>query len=172
MKCFAFKCICERYKHILWIAITLFILTFDRVTKILVLKYLPFQEPVKIFSWFNLFFNYNTGAAFSFLNQPTTWQQWLFGGIAIIVSILLIFWLLRLPQTKVWLTVALALILGGTVGNLFDRVVYHYIIDFLDFYYKNWHWPTFNIADSAISIGAIMLMVDMFCKDKLLSKNS
>lgn len=153
-------------KKYYWIFIAILVFALDRITKMLVLQYLQFNEPVNILPFFNLFFNFNTGAAFGFLNQAGGWQEWLFIGIAIAVSISLVIWQFRIHTEHTWLKITLALILGGTLGNLYDRITYHYVIDFLDFYYKQWHYATFNLADSAICIGAIMLVVDTFRKDK------
>ena len=144
-------------RNLLWILVSLTIIVVDRITKILVLHRLPYAEPVAILPFFNLFFVHNTGAAFSFLGDFNGWQNWLFSGIAAGVSCLLIVKLWR-AQLSPSLQMALALVLGGALGNFYDRVSYRYVIDFLDFYIKNWHWPTFNIADSAICIGAVMLV--------------
>lgn len=145
-------------RHYLWIVIAIGVIGVDRVTKMLVVKHLPFHQVVTICPNFNLFFTVNNGAAFSFLNYATSqWQIWLFSAIALMVSSALVVWLVRLPNAKVWQRVALALILGGAMGNLIDRVVYCHVIDFIDLYVKTWHWPAFNIADAAICIGAVLL---------------
>lgn len=146
-------------RNILWIWITLVIIAIDRITKILVLHHLPYAQPIAIYPFFNLFFVYNTGAAFSFLGNVGGWQNWLFSGIALVVSYLIIIKLWYMPQKHIWFQVALALILGGALGNLYDRIAYRHVVDFIDFYVNNWHWPAFNIADSAISVGAIMLIL-------------
>lgn len=153
-------------KKYLWIFITIFIFIIDRVTKNLVLNNLTPEFPVNIFPMFNLFFTFNTGAAFSFLNKAGGWQGWLFGAIAVGVSIFLVIWQSKITVEHLWLKITLALILGGTLGNLYDRVVYHKVIDFLDFYFKHWHYPAFNIADAAICIGAVMLIIDTMRKPK------
>jgi len=148
-------------KKYLWIFITILVFALDRITKSLALDYLPLGEPISILPMFNLFFTFNTGAAFSFLNQAGGWQEWLFGAIAVGVSISIIIWQLKITIEHLWLKIALALIIGGTLGNLYDRITYHKVIDFLDFYFRQWHYPVFNIADSAICIGAIMLIIDI-----------
>ena len=153
-------------KKYLWILIAVFIFVIDRVTKSLVLNHLTLEEPVNILPMLNLLFTFNTGAAFSFLNKASGWQEWLFITIAVGVSIFLIIWQLRIPIKYLWLKIAAALILGGTLGNLYDRVVFHKVIDFLDFYFKNWHYPVFNIADAAICIGATMLIIDVWLQEK------
>jgi signal peptidase II len=105
---------------------------------------------------------HNTGAAFSFLSEAGGWQRWLFAGLAVAISTAIAVWLTRLKKHETLLAVALALILGGAVGNLIDRLVYGYVIDFLDVYYESWHWPAFNIADSAITLGVMLMLVESF----------
>jgi len=103
---------------------------------------------------------HNYGAAFSFLSDAGGWQRWLFTGLASVVTLVLIVWLFRL-QAKEKLTAAgLGLIIGGAVGNLIDRVLNGYVVDFIDVYYQDWHWPAFNLADSAITCGVILLLLD------------
>ena len=153
-------------KKYYWIFIAILIFILDRITKTLVLQYLPFRLPVDVFPGFNLFFTFNTGSAFGFLNTAGGWQGWLFSGIAIAVSIFLIIWQFKIDTKHAWLKIALALILGGTLGNLCDRISYHYVIDFLDFYFREWHYATFNLADSAICVGAGMLIIQTFHKEK------
>lgn len=150
-----------------WIFIVLGTFAIDRITKILALQYFLYKDPVNVLPIFNLCFVYNTGAAFGFLNQAAGWQGWLFSGVAIFVSGCLIIWLFRINTNDTRLKVALSLILGGTLGNLYDRIVYHYVIDFLDFYFKQWHFPAFNLADAAICVGALLLIVDVLGKEKL-----
>ncbi len=143
-----------------WLWVTLLVILCDRVSKYLALYYLPPYAQVPVFQHFNLTLAYNKGAAFSFLDSANGWQTWLFGAIAILVSIGLLIWLTRLSFRQRWLCIALALIIGGALGNLSDRFLYGYVIDFLDFYWNDWHWPAFNIADSAICVGAMMLFLD------------
>ncbi len=143
-----------------WLWVTLLVLIADRITKYLALQYLPPFAPVAVVKYFNLTLAYNKGAAFSFLDSASGWQTWLFGTIALSVSIGLLIWLSRLSSRQRWLCIALTLIMGGALGNLSDRFLYGYVIDFLDFYVNNWHWPAFNIADSAVCVGAVMLFFD------------
>lgn len=105
---------------------------------------------------------HNYGAAFSFLSDAGGWQRWLFTVLASVVSVVLIVWLLRLPKDEQVTAAALGLIIGGAVGNLVDRVMLGYVVDFIDVYYKTSHWPAFNLADSAITGGVILLLVDGF----------
>jgi signal peptidase II len=147
-----------------WIVIAIIAFILDRVTKTMVLNNLQFHEPVNVLPILNLFFTFNAGSAFGFLNSAGGWQEWLFIGIATIVSVSLVIWQNRIDTTHIWLKIALALILGGTLGNLYDRIFFHHVIDFLDFYFKQWHFATFNMADTAICTGALMLAVNTFHK--------
>lgn len=144
-----------------WLWLSLIIIFFDQITKFFVSHYLTLNQSISIIPFFNLTLGKNLGAAFSFLAQVDGWQVWLFGFIAILVSAFIIYWLYKLPTNKIWLPIALTLILGGALGNFCDRLVRGYVIDFLDFHVGNWHWPVFNLADTAISIGAVMLIVDI-----------
>ncbi len=147
-----------------WLWVTVIVLILDRLTKYFALQYLPPYAEVPVFKYFNLTLAYNKGAAFSFLNSASGWQIWMFGVIALLVSIGLLIWLARLSSRQRWLCIALTLIIGGALGNLSDRFLYGHVIDFLDFYIANWHWPAFNIADSAICVGAVMLFIDALWK--------
>lgn len=153
------------FKKYYWIFIAILIFTLDRITKIWVMQHLQFHESVEILPIFNLFFTFNTGAAFGFLHQASGWQSWLFSSIAMAVSLFLVVWLFRIHIESIWLKTALSLILGGTLSNLYDRMVYRYVIDFLDFHFRNWHYATFNLADAAICIGAAMLILNNLRKD-------
>jgi signal peptidase II len=117
---------------------------------------------VPILPVFDLKLLYNTGAAFSFLAGQSGWQRWFFSAIAIAVSVMLIYWLRPLPKSNVWLAIALSLVLGGALGNLFDRIAFGHVIDFISVHWNEYYFPAFNIADSAITVGAIMLAVDVF----------
>jgi signal peptidase II len=118
-----------------------------------------FGESLPVTSFFNLVLAYNKGAAFSFLAEQAGWQRYFFTGISIAAT-LFILYLLRRHAGRRLFCWALALILGGAIGNLIDRIMYGHVIDFLDFHVLNWHWPAFNVADSAICIGAILFVVD------------
>lgn len=143
------------------------IVLLDQATKYLAETLLQMHQPVAILPSFNLMLTYNTGAAFSFLREAGGWQRWFFLSLGIAVSIGLIVWLTRLKPEEKRLATALALVLGGAVGNLIDRAWLGHVIDFIQLYYDRWYWPTFNIADSAISIGAVLLVLD-----SLLSKEA
>ena len=147
-----------------WLILSLIVLVLDLTSKLIANTYLSYATPVKVLPFFNLTLLYNYGAAFSFLsNQNTTWQLILFSAIAIVISIFIIIWLLRqsktTPNTP---AIALALILGGALGNVIDRIYHGFVVDFLDFHLKGYHWPSFNIADSAICIGAALFILSSF----------
>lgn len=141
-----------------WLWVTLFVIAFDRITKYFAQKHLMLNVMLPVMPHFNLTLAYNRGAAFSFLNSASGWQTLFFGGIALVVSIAILIWLMRLSSHQRWLALALTLILGGALGNLSDRILYGHVIDFLSFYAGHWYWPAFNIADSAICVGAVMLL--------------
>jgi signal peptidase II len=141
-----------------WLSALVIIL--DQATKYLAETLLTMHQPVPVLPSFNLMLTYNTGAAFSFLANAGGWQRWFFLGLGALVSIGLMAWLKRLKPGEKWLAVALALILGGAVGNLIDRAWLGQVIDFIQLYYDRWYWPAFNIADSAITIGAVLLVLD------------
>lgn len=142
----------------LWVSGIVFVL--DQLSKYIAEASLVLHEPVAVMPLFNFTLAYNTGAAFSFLAGAGGWQRWFFALIAIAISAFLAGWLLKLPRSQRWLGVALAMVLGGAIGNLWDRLVYGHVIDFIDWYYGSYHWPAFNIADSAISVGAVMLIIE------------
>jgi len=124
-------------------------------------SWLSLYETVAVIPYFNLTMAHNTGAAFSFLAGAGGWQRWFFIGLATAISIGLFIWLNKLAKTKLEAT-SISLILGGAIGNVIDRIYFGYVIDFLDVYYGTYHWPAFNIADSAIVVGAALLIIDSF----------
>jgi signal peptidase II len=145
---------------LLWLWLSLLVVVLDQITKIWIDSSLNYNQPVTVLPFFDLRLLYNQGAAWSFLATAGGWQRWFLTSLAIVVSIILVVWLSRLKQPYSLLAVAIALILGGAVGNVIDRIIYGYVIDFIDIYYNAWHWPAFNLADSAISLGAIILIID------------
>lgn len=147
-------------KQLKWMWIAVLVLALDYITKQMAEHFLNFAQPVYVLPVFDLTLLYNKGAAFSFLAAESGWQRWLFALIAIGVSTVLLGWLLRLKTSERWLAVALTLIIGGALGNLHDRLLYGHVIDFLHVHWDNHYFPAFNIADSAITIGAIMLAID------------
>ncbi|MBR7199487.1 MULTISPECIES: signal peptidase II [unclassified Pseudomonas] len=157
-----------RFGRLSWLWLSLLVLVIDQASKYYFESKLEmFQQIVIIPDLFSWTLAYNTGAAFSFLADSSGWQRWLFALIAIVVSAVLVVWLKRLGRNDTWLAVALALVLGGALGNLYDRVALGHVIDFILVHWQNrWYFPAFNIADSAITVGAIMLALDMFKSKK------
>lgn len=153
-----------------WLSIL--VIALDQVTKYLAEALLILHQPAQVLPSFNLMLAYNTGAAFSLLAEAGGWQRWFFLGLGVTVSIGLILWLQRLKPTEKRLATALALILGGAVGNLIDRAFLGYVIDFIQIYYGRWYWPAFNIADSAITLGATLMVLDSVLSTRLPSPNS
>ncbi len=146
----------------LWLS--LLIIIADQISKTVMVNWLDLYERVAVLPFFNLTLAHNTGAAFSFLAGAGGWQRWFFVALAVVISLVLVIWLKRLAQTAKLEAISLALIIGGAIGNVIDRLVYGYVIDFLDVYVGNYHWPAFNIADSAICVGAVLLIIDSFRK--------
>ncbi|NJN46248.1 MAG: lipoprotein signal peptidase [Candidatus Competibacteraceae bacterium] len=138
----------------------------DQFSKWLAESALTFQQPLPVLPSFNLTLMYNRGAAFSFLASAGGWQRWFFVILSAVVSVILVIWLSRLKVGQGRLAIALALVLGGAVGNLIDRLLYGHVIDFIQVYYDRWYWPAFNVADSAITIGAFLLILDHFLEQR------
>lgn len=143
-----------------WLGLSGLVIVLDQFTKWIANTYLVLYQPVPVLPSLNLTLLYNPGAAFSFLAGAAGWQRWFFTVLTIAIGTGLLIWLTRLKPGQQLLAVSLALILGGAIGNLIDRVVYGYVIDFIDVYYQQWHWPAFNIADSAITVGATLMVID------------
>jgi len=146
-----------------WLA--LLVLVVDQLTKVWVIQSFSLGESIQLLPVFNFTYARNYGAAFSFLGDAGGWQRWLFTLIAVVVSIVLSVWLARLQRPQWKLSLALVLIVAGAIGNLIDRSLYGYVVDFLHVYYQEWHYPVFNIADCAITIGAALLIWDSFSPD-------
>ncbi|HHB91832.1 MAG TPA: lipoprotein signal peptidase [Thioploca sp.] len=149
-----------------WLWISLLVIILDQVSKFWMDSNLSFNQPVNLLPFFDLRLLYNEGAAWSFLANVGGWQRWFLSGLSLVISGILLVWLIRLERRQIWLAIALSLVLGGALGNLIDRVIYGHVIDFIDIYYQQWHWPAFNIADSAISVGAVMLVIDAILEGK------
>ncbi|UCE89372.1 MAG: signal peptidase II [Pseudomonadota bacterium] len=143
-----------------WFWLSVLVIVLDQITKVLASSLLVLHEPVRVMPMFNFTLMHNTGAAFSFLSDASGWQRWFFTVVALGVSAVLVAWIRRLPPNDRWLAAALALILGGALGNVIDRLLLGHVVDFIQVYYDRWYWPAFNIADSAITVGAIMLIID------------
>jgi len=142
-----------------WLALAALIVIIDQATKYLVVERMVVNQAVEVTSFFNLVLVYNPGAAFSFLADHDGWQRALFITIAAVASIWIVYLLYRYPQQRLF-ALALTLILAGAVGNLIDRITVGAVIDFLDFHAFGYHWPAFNVADSAITCGAVLLVYD------------
>lgn len=142
-----------------WLGLALILLTIDQLTKVLILDAYRLGEGTYISSFFNIVRVHNLGAAFSFLASESGWQRWFFTGIGVVAALFIV-WMLRSHAGQKLFSFALACILGGALGNVIDRVLHGYVVDFLDFHYANWHFPAFNIADSTITAGAICLILD------------
>ncbi|MEY3778191.1 MAG: lipoprotein signal peptidase [Betaproteobacteria bacterium] len=142
-----------------WLGVALIILMLDQLTKIAVVGAFQLGETMPITSFFNLVRVHNPGAAFSFLADAGGWQRWFFTGLGVLAAGVMVY-LLRMHAGQTLFCLALSLLLGGAVGNVIDRLLYSYVIDFLDFYYGTWHFPAFNVADSAITVGAGLLILD------------
>ena len=142
----------------LWIAAAVIVL--DQASKFVALRYLARHAEVELLPFLNLTLTFNSGAAFGFLNDAGGWQNVFFVTVAIVTSIVIVSWLRRLLPTERLLAVALSLVLGGALGNLADRLMHGYVVDFIDVVFGSWHFWTFNIADAAISIGAALLVFD------------
>ena len=161
----------------LWMVVAAVVIGLDQITKHLAMGLLHSHEPTVVLPFLNFDLAYNTGAAFSFLADSTGWQRWFFVVLALGVSAMIVRWLRRLGPEERWNVVAMSLILGGALGNAIDRIFFGHVIDFIDFYYVagscmplfaplplgdvfQCHWPAFNLADSAISVGAVMMILD------------
>jgi len=155
------------YPHnLVWIGLAFVAIILDQWTKWNSTNHLNYADPVAVLPFLNWTLLHNYGAAFSFLSDAGGWQRYLFTGLAAGVSLLFVFWLMRMPKHLVILPMAIALILGGAIGNLIDRVSLGYVVDFIHIYYQNSHFPAFNIADSAITLGTILLLIDTFFLEK------
>jgi signal peptidase II len=144
-----------------WFGLAAAVVVADRVTKLAVLQAFAPGEALAVTGFFNMVLVFNKGAAFSFLAGAPGWQTPLFAGIAIAAAVFISYLLLRHPGERLFST-GLALILGGALGNLWDRLQWGQVVDFLDFHAAGWHWPAFNVADAAITVGAVLLILESF----------
>ena len=142
-----------------WLALAILIMVLDQLSKVLILGAFELGEATPVASFFNLVRVHNSGAAFSFLGGASGWQRWFFSGVGVVATVFIVYLLKAHPAQKLF-CLALACILGGAVGNVIDRLLYGHVIDFLDFHWAGWHFPAFNLADSAITLGAICLIAD------------
>lgn len=153
-------------KSAFWLLLSLLAIVLDQWTKSVAVAHLVYAQPVPVMPMLNWTLLHNYGAAFSFLSDAGGWQRYFFTSLASVVSVIFAVWLLRLPKNTVVLAAALSLILGGAIGNLIDRVTLGYVVDFIHVYYKDSHFPAFNIADSAITLGVILMLIDTFFLEK------
>lgn len=148
-----------------WLGLALALLLADQFTKVLILGYYRLGDATYVTSFFNIVRVHNSGAAFSFLASASGWQRWFFTAIGVGAAVFIIYLLRAHPGQKLF-SFALSCILGGAIGNVIDRLLHGYVVDFLDFHYAGWHFPAFNIADAAISIGAACLVLDELLRVK------
>jgi len=161
----------------MWFVVSLTVVVVDQALKYYMSNLLPLCQPgwcesIEVLPVFKFTLLHNTGAAFSFLDDAGGWQRWLLGGISALISIVIAVWITRVDRRDWLLSLALALILGGAVGNLIDRVLLGYVVDFIVVHYREHNFPAFNIADSCISIGAALLIIDMFWKPYAVSEGA
>ena len=155
-----------------WLWLSLLIVVLDQITKQIADGSLPFQKLVEVLPGFDWFLTYNTGAAFSILADAGGWQRWFFTLVGILVGIVIFFWLRKLTRNETWTAISLSLILAGDIGNLIDRIYYGHVIDFIQVWLGSYPWPAFNIADSAISVGVVLLILTSFLVNEESGKES
>ena len=154
----------SKRQTLFWLGLAVVVLVVDQVSKQWIVEQYSLGMSDRITGFFNLVHVHNYGAAFSFLNNEGGWQRWGFSVFAAVISLIIIVWIVRLSPQQRLEGCALALILGGALGNLYDRVALGYVIDFLDFHWSGWHFPAFNVADSGITLGAILIILDSFLR--------
>ncbi|MFT5656743.1 MAG: signal peptidase II [Gammaproteobacteria bacterium] len=150
--------------RLLWISALVIVL--DQLTKYLAVTNLPFKQVVNVMPYFDWYLTHNPGAAFSFLADAGGWQRWFFTVTTIVISVVIFFWIKKLEQDDRATAISLCLILGGAIGNLIDRIYLGYVVDYVQVWLGNYAWPAFNIADAAISIGAVVLILSSFIDSK------
>lgn len=144
-----------------WLIVTALVIAADQFTKVLVMDALTLYQRVPVLPFLDLVRMHNSGAAFSFLAGASGWQRWVFTGVAVVVSAGLLWWLTRLPRRgKSVLALGLALLIGGAIGNLIDRLIFGHVVDFILVYWREWSYPAFNVADSAITCGVVLVLFD------------
>ena len=162
----------SRTGSLIWLWLSVVVVAADLWSKFVTNSALQYGVPVEVLPVFDLRLSYNTGAAFSFLADAGGLQRWLFVLIAVVVGAVLLVWMKRTPRWQWWVGIAQALVLGGALGNLYDRVVHGYVIDFISLHYGEYYFAVFNLADVAISLGATLLIIDMlFLEGKVRDKN-
>lgn len=154
-------------RNLRWLWMSVLVIVLDYITKQYFSSTMQLGESISILPFFNWTLAHNYGAAFSFLHDAGGWQRWFFTAIALVVTIAMSIWMTRLPkQGANFLLIGIALVIGGALGNLYDRVTLGYVVDFVHFFYRDWHFPAFNIADCGISVGAAILIIDAIFFEK------
>ena len=163
------KPICSTGLRWLWLAVVVLVL--DLGSKVLVMNHFQLGESMPLIPFFNLTYAHNPGAAFSFLADKGGWQRWFFAAIALVIVVVLLVLMYRSSGKQKLNNIAFAMIIGGALGNLFDRMVHGFVIDFIDFYVNNWHYPIFNLADSFICVGAVLVVLEGFMSSDKTAKS-
>lgn len=145
----------------LWMLIAILVVALDQLSKWWIRALFELYEATPLFPGLQIIYVRNLGAAFSFLSTAGGWQRWFFITLSLIASIAIVIWISRLPKQRNLEALGLSFVLGGAIGNLVDRVLLGYVVDFIDVYYQSWHWPVFNVADSAITVGVVIMIVDI-----------
>ena len=143
-----------------WLALSLSIILLDQITKQVAVELIPLHHSIEVLPFFNWTLMYNEGAAFSFLSDQGGWQRWFFIILSTVVTVALTIWLFRLQQDERSIALSLSLIIGGAIGNLIDRIHLGHVVDFIHLHYQDYYWPAFNVADSAITVGVTIMIVD------------
>jgi signal peptidase II len=143
----------------LWLGLALLVVVLDQLSKTLILASFQLNDSHTVTSWFNLVRVHNTGAAFSFLAGASGWQRWFFVGLGTVASVFIV-WMLKKHPGQTLFCFAVTMIMGGAIGNVVDRLLHGYVVDFIQVHYGGWYFPSFNLADSAITLGAVCLILD------------
>jgi signal peptidase II len=143
-----------------WFGVAVLVVVIDQLTKLVVIREFDLYDRLPVLPFFDLVRLHNTGAAFSLLAGASGWQNWFFTGVAVLVCGVLVWWFRQVPQGRVLVPLALTLVVGGAIGNLIDRLAYGYVVDFVLLYWREWSYPAFNVADSAITVGVVLLLYD------------
>ncbi len=149
-----------KFPMLKWLGLSFLAVLLDQLSKLLIADNMQLYQSINIMPYVNLTYVHNTGAAFSFLSEAGGWQRWFFAALAIVIGSVIAVWLSRLKAHETLMAVSLSLVLGGAIGNLIDRLAYGYVIDFIDIYVQSWHWPAFNVADSAITLGVVLMLLE------------
>lgn len=153
-------------KQLIWLSISIIVILADRFSKILALEHLTLHQPLALMPGFNFTLAFNTGSAFSFLASAGPWHHYFFILLTLAIALILLVWLMRSSKEKM-LSFSLSLLIGGALGNLWDRLQYGHVVDFIDLYFKNYHFATFNIADVAITLATIGLLYQYILKREM-----